>query len=228
MGFAHGAADETREGIAPVGFAQVPAYLVIGLAGLALFIASPLVGLALFLLLSAWHFATARETGARAARGAVALLAVGGSALLRPNETAAVFAAITGGSIPSAFMLTLACAGATGAALAIIALFRRERGGATAIVALALAALAQPVLAVGAIFLLAHALPVQREQVARHGAARVRKAVRWPTAAAALATLLLIVWVLSSPASLPYAVALAFGMAIPHMLLDRVEVGPAG
>ena len=222
LGFAHGAADEDGGAIAPLRLAQLPAYLAIGLAGVALFLASPLLALALFLLLSAWHFGTTRETGDVQTRIAVALLAIGGSALVQREETAGVFDAITGSGVPAVFMTGLAFLGAAGAVLAIYALIARKSGCIQAAGSLALVSLFHPVLAVGAIFLLAHALPVQRAQIARHGASNVRRAVRWATGGALLGTGALVAWVAISPAALPLAVALAMGMAIPHMLLDRV------
>ena len=220
---AHGAGEEEDGGIARLGWAQAAAYIVVGIAVAGLFLALPLAGLVLFLALSAWHFARSDCRMGQAARLAIAALAIGGSALFQPQTTAQVFTAAMGEPAPVLLVRLLALAGVAGAGAALYALFRNQRGCGEAMLALGATALLHPVLAVGLVFLLGHALPIQRRQLRRYGSAAVTRAVLWPTLLAIAGAALLAAGVLSGWLALPVAAALAFGLATPHMLTDRLE-----
>ena len=222
-GFAHGAGDESGDELAAFAPLQAVFYLVVGLAFAAIVLDWPLFGLAAFLALSAWHFARSECGAGRFARLAVAGLATGGSALLRPAATGEVFAAMLGQGVPQAFIAILATFGAAGAVATLIALWRRENGGLVALFALAASALFHPVLAVGAIFLAGHAWPIQQRLLASYGRAAFRRAVTVPTVLALLGTGALAGAVLAGWLALPVAAALALGLAMPHMLTERIE-----
>ena len=180
MGLAHGAGDENEGGIARIKLVHGAAYLVTGAAVAALFLFAPLAGLALFLALSAWHFARSDCAFDPLTRYAIAGLAVGGSALFRPGETGEVFAVIVGGDVPVLVIRVLALLGIAGTGAAAWALVRGLRGFGHAVIALAATVLFNPVLAVGLIFLTAHAIPVQQRQIANYGRGTVWRAVALP------------------------------------------------
>ena len=223
LGLAHGAGDEGQGGMARIALVHAGAYLLTGAAVAALFLAAPLAGLALFLALSAWHFARSDCAFAPVTRYAIAGLAVGGSALFRPDATDAIFATIIGESVPVNALRLLALLGLGGAACALYALLRGAKGFGHAVVALAATIAFDPVLAVGLIFLIAHAVPVQQRQIAAHGKAAVWRAVALPTAIALLGAAAIAAFVLTGHLALPIAIALAFGMATPHMLTEQLE-----
>ena len=220
-GFAHGAGDEQAGTLRPFALAPAAAYVVAGLAVAALFLALPLAGLTLFLLLSLWHFARSGR-GDAIGRAAFACLAVGGSALLRMDETSSVFAALLGSAPPHGWMLALAATGAAGLTLSV-ATFVRGRFDAALAATLVAVALLHPVLAVGFAFAVGHAFPLQGSQIRRYGWRDVI-AAQGPTASIALlGALAMAALVLSGHLPLPWAAALAFGMATPHMLSERLE-----
>ena len=222
-GLAHGAGEEEDGRIASLSPVLVAAYLVVGASVAALFLAAPLAGLALFLALSAWHFTHSDGSFGQFARAAIAALAIGGSALFRPRGTRETFELVTGGHVPEAMIATLAIAGGLGLVLAVASLWKNQRGcGEAALAALAVLAF-EPVLAVGTIFLVGHALPVQRRQIARYGVSAVWRAVALPTAVATVGAVALIVAVGAGLLTLEIAIALAFGLATPHMLTERLE-----
>ena len=221
LGTAHGAGDEQDGAIRRFGVWAALAYIVAGLAIAAFFALMPLAGLTLFLSLSVWHFARSDPTSLH--RGlAFAALATGGSMLFRFAETAAIFAALVGELAPLPWLYVWAIIGAAGVGLAAVHLWRHPRDLAIWMT-LGAVALLHPVLAVGMAFLLGHALPLQREQVERHGL-RAVIAAQGPTTllamlgAAALAALWLNGWL-----PLTLLAALAFGLATPHMLSERLE-----
>ena len=223
LGLAHGAGDENDGAIARITIIHALAYLVAGAAVAGLFLAAPLAGLVLFLALSAWHFARSDCALAAMTRYAIAGLAVGGSALFRQTETLAIFGYVTGADFPSSLIRILAVIGGAGAACAGVALVRSNRGFGHAIIALAAVALLHPVLAVGLIFLVAHAIPVQQRQLATYGRGVVVRAVAVPSIVATVGALLIGGMVLQGILAAPFAIALAFGMATPHMLTERLE-----
>ncbi len=223
LGLAHGAGDENDGRIARITLIHAAAYLVAGAAVAGLFLVLPLAGLVLFLALSAWHFARSDCALAPITRYAIAGLAVGGSALFRQSETLAIFEFVTGGAVPSSFIRLLAVIGGGGVVCAGIALIKSKRGFGHAIVALATTVFLHPVLAVGLIFLVAHAIPVQQRQIAAYGKPAVIRAVAIPSAIAAFGAALVLGMVAGGVLALPVAVALAFGMATPHMLTERLE-----
>jgi len=223
MGLAHGAGDENEGGIARIKLVHAAAYLVTGAAVAGLFLFAPLAGLALFLALSAWHFARSDCAFAPVTRYAIAGLAVGGSALFRPGETGDVFAVIVGVEVPTLVVRILALLGLAGTAAAGWALLKGLRGFGHAVIALAATVFFNPVLAVGLIFLTAHAIPVQQRQIANYGRRTVWRAVALPTLIATLGALLIAALVWAGILELPIAIALAFGMTTPHMLTERLE-----
>ena len=223
LGLAHGAGDENDGRIARITLIHAVAYLIAGAAVAGLFLMIPLAGLVLFLALSAWHFARSDCALASITRYAIAGLAVGGSALFRQAETLAIFEFLTGAAVPSSFVRILALLGGGGAVCAGVALIKSKRGFGHAIVALGATVFFHPVLAVGLIFLVAHAIPVQQRQIGAYGKAAVIRAVAIPSAIAIVGAALIAGLVASGILALPIAVALAFGMATPHMLTERLE-----
>ncbi len=222
-GLGHGAGDENGGAMRGYSPLLILAYVVTGLAIAALFLAAPLAGLALFLSLSAWHFARSDSAMSQLVNLAIAMLAIGGSALLRANETAAVFAAILGRAPPDLLMGGLQVAGAIGLFVAAVAVAGRKRGALSSAAAALACAAFHPVLAVGLIFLVMHALPIQRRQIAAFGVDRVVRAVAAPTIIATLGAAAIGIAVWQGWLALELAVALAFGMATPHMLTERLE-----
>ena len=224
-GIAHGAGDEQGSNISRYSLAQGFAYLLAGLAIAAVFVAWPLAGLTVFLLISAWHFARSGP-GAAAYRAGFAFTAIGGSALWNLTETAEAFRLVLGAEPPRAWMLTLAMLGAAGLVLASIALAHDRRWSlqnGVLLASLAAMALFHPILAVGLAFILGHALPVQREQLRRYGIKQALIAQAPATGLAVIAILAIIVLVIMGWLSVPIAAALAFGMAPPHMLAERLD-----
>lgn len=223
LGISHGAGDENGGAIRPWSALQIAAYLFVGLALTAFTIAAPLTGIVAFLMLSAWHFATSDAGAGRIVHFATAGLAIGGSALFRPQETAAVLGSLTGSPLPDAVMLVLACGGAIGAGCAMVAIATGVPGRLCAGACLLAAVIFSPVLAVGFIFFVGHAWPIQLRQIESYGPTATLRAVRWRTLAAFSGNLALIGAVLAEWLTLPIAAAVAIGMATPHMLIERVE-----
>ncbi len=221
LGFAHGAADEENGTIAPFGWASAAAYIMVGFAVVGLFLTLPLAGLALFLALSAWHFYHSDGGAGSAARLAISLLAIGGSALYR-DDLANVFGSILGYAPPPVFLGALVLSGVVGTAATLLALLRREQGALLALLAVMATMLLHPVLAVGLIFLTGHALPMQVRQIEEHGSRTVMGAALWTCALATIGAVALIALVIAGVVAIPVAAALALGMATPHMLTERL------
>ena len=222
LGLSHGAGEEEGGAIRPIGFPQAAAYIVAGLGVAGLFLASAAAGFALFFILSAWHFGKADDGFAGGARLAIAALAIGGSALLRPQETLDLLELAGGGSIPGPMFLALRIVGGLGAVAALAALLKNLRGCGEAAIALAACALLHPVLAVGLAFLTGHAIPVQRRQIRKFGLSAVRIAVLLPTLVAGLGLALLAALAFYGVLKLETATAIAIGLATPHMLTERM------
>ena len=212
-GLPHGAFDEGgRLLIHP---RYVLRYLGAGLLAAVAFLTAPVLTLALFLALSAWHFLHEPAAGAWLRRVAVACLAIGGSALWRPSETAAVFAALCGTAIPPGAMIALAVIGGAGllAALGRLAFHPRD---VPLWVMVASPALLHPVLATGMIFMLGHAGLVSSALIQQRswGWLQVGAVVVGSTLLAAGA-----VFAFPLPTIyLPYAAAAALAIIIPHLL----------
>ena len=222
-GLAHGAGDEQDGELRRIGLVHAIAYLVVGIGVGGLFLAAPLGGLAVFFALSAWHFARSDCRFEQATRFAIAGLAVGGSALFQTKLTAMVLMQATGAEVPGWFLRALAVAGLAGAGFAAFALIAGKRGFGHAIVALVAALLLHPVLAVGLIFLTAHAIPIQQRQAATYGPRVVMRAIAIPTIIATLGAIAIAASVWGAVLAMPIAVALALGLATPHMLTERLE-----
>ena len=220
LGFAHGAAEEAGDTLRAPAPATIAFYLLTGAAFAALYLALPLVGLAAFLALSCWHFARSDTGLPPFANAAIALLSIGGSVLFQPAATAAIFAAMIGAALPHWFMLLLAIAGAAGVLLALASL----RAATTPLIAIAACALLHPVLAVGAIFLAAHALPVQAAQARPSGWRAVLRAQAPATLAALVGSAALVALYVTGNVPLGWLIAAALGMAIPHVLIDGLEI----
>lgn len=221
-GLAHGAGDENGGRIAPYRLYHALAYLLSGAALAALFLFAPLAGLSIFLLLSAWHVGRS-ERGGAARDWAVAALLIGGSALFRPDATSEVFASLLGQPVPAAFMLALAAIGVAGCALVFVSLWRKDSGWPRAALCVPVALAFHPVLAAGIIFLNGHAMPVQCRQIAAYGWQATCNAVRWPLGLSLAGATVLAIVSLHGLVALPLVAALAFGLATPHMLTERIE-----
>ena len=221
-GLSHGAAEESREQISRIGLPQAIAYLLIAAAVAGLLLAQPMAGLTLFLALSGWHFVQDEGGFGLASRYALAGLTVGGSALFQPEATSQVFSALMGQEVHPSVIPALAVVGAGGALCLLPAIHRREAGAGIAILSLAAVAALSPVLAVGLVFLIGHAAPVQSAQIERYGLSAVRNAVLLPTVIAMGGAVLLVAGVFLSLVPLPIAAALAIGLATPHMLAGRL------
>ncbi|MEW4448769.1 Brp/Blh family beta-carotene 15,15'-dioxygenase [Qipengyuania sp. JC766] len=222
-GLAHGAGDEGGGRIRQFTLIHAAAYLIVGAAVTFLFLVAPLAALAMFLILSAWHFARDGAGSEPVARLAIALLAVGGSAVFRPAETAALFDLVLGIGTPAIFMRAVAAAGVAGVGLGLFAIVRARDNLAPIALAIASVALFPPVLGVALVFLLCHALPVQRRQIETYGMAAFRKAVALPVMLASAGAILLAAACLAGFLSVPLAAAIAFGLATPHMLTERLD-----
>ena len=222
-GLPHGAAIETSDDLRAIGFAQATAYLVAAAAFVALFVGSPAVGLGLFLALSAWHLAIDDEAAGPIARLAVAGLVIGGSALFRPQSTEHVFAMLTGGGVPPEMVSGAAVCGMVGVASAGVLAIRRRPEAWIALAMIAGFVVLDPVLATGLAFFAGHALPVQCNQIRRYGFGKVMRAEALPSVLAMLGAVALAVLVWRGIVPLPAAAALAFGLALPHMLAGKLE-----
>lgn len=223
MGLAHGAGDEQEGQLRRIGLIPAFAYLLVGTAVAGLFIAQPIAGLAVFFSLSAWHFARSDCQLAQETRYAISGLAVGGSALLQPQGTLDVLSLAAAMPVPVHFVRALAIAGMVGCGFTLWTVFKANRGFGHAVVAFCAVLLLHPVLAVGLIFLTAHAIPIQQRQTAYYGARTVLAAVAIPTGLAIVGATGIVASVTTGALSAHFAVALALGMATPHMLTERLE-----
>ena len=222
LGFAHGAAEEDSGTLRVPTPSTIAFYVATGGAFAALYLALPLVGLAAFLSLSCWHFARSDTGISRPANVSVALLAIGGSALFQPVAVGLVFSAMMGSAAPTWFITILAVAGFTGCALALAFL----RATTVPLLAATACALLHPVLAVGAIFLAAHALPVQAAQARKQTWRNILRAQAPATLAAMGGAALLVALFLAGYLPLGWLVAAALGMALPHVLVDGLDPEP--
>lgn len=223
LGLSHGAGDEQEGELSSFTLVHAGAYLLIGAAIAGVFLAAPLLGLALFFALSAWHFSRSDCHLHKLTRNAIAGLAVGGSALFRPEETAQVLSFVIGDDVPRNFLRFLALCGVVGTGFAVYAAVKGRRGFGHAVVAGLAVALLHPVLAVGLIFLTAHAIPVQERQIAAYGTPRVLRAIALPTLIASVGAIALAWGTVSGLVPMSLAIAMSFGLATPHMLTERLE-----
>ena len=223
LGLPHGAGDEQSGTLRPLAPVRIAAYLIISAAIAALYLAQPLAGLALFLALSSWHFARGDKGAVSPIALSVALVAVGGSMLFQPHATGTVLSAITGVALPTAFTWVLAAVGLAGVALTLATVVKGYRGSAQAVAAVIAVTLLHPVLAVGVIFLTTHALPIQISQIEKYGTEAVWRAVALPSILAIVGTAALALAVVSGWLALPVVAAIAFALATPHMITERLE-----
>ncbi len=157
-GFIRGAQANPRLTSALYWFAYVSAAAVV-LAG---FLIAPIALLMTFLAFSLVHFSISDALRSKAANLAIAALAVGGSALFQPTATAAMLGLAAGEYVPAMMLNALAIFGGVGVLVACVLACLEPRQHWTMLLAIAIVALLQPVLAVGAIFYLYHAAPIQR------------------------------------------------------------------
>lgn len=219
-GLAHGAALEDGRTLAAYTLPEALAYVALAIGFAGLFVALPLAGLSAFLALSAWHFAAAERPRGHDPQPAIALalVIIGGGALFWPDTTRSIFVRLTGAPIPSLFMTGLAMLGAIGIVMAVAARMKHRRGSRSALAAVLASILLHPVLAVGLCFLAFHALPETMRQLERFGPGPTFAAVTPTLALAAIGSVMVAGFVLTSVISLPMAAALALGMTVPHML----------
>ena len=222
-GLPHGAGDEQDGQLRRISLAHALGYLMVGGAVTGLFLILPIAGLSLFIGLSGWHFARSECGLSPNNRYAIAGLAIGGSALFQPEATRNVFADVIAAQMPSVYVGVLAISGLLGIGFALWAVAKRERGFGHSLLALGAVALMHPVLAVGLIFLTAHAIPVQQRQAASYGKDSVLSAVAIPTVLAVSGAAIMIWGVMADAITVPVAIALSMGMATPHMLTERLE-----
>ena len=222
-GLPHGAGDEQDGQIRRISLAHALGYVIVAGAVTGLFLILPIAGLSLFIGLSGWHFARSECGLSPINRYAIAGLAIGGSALFKPEATRSVFAEVIAAQMPSIYVSILAISGLLGAGFALWAVARRERGFGRSLLALGAVALMHPVLAVGLIFLTAHAIPVQQRQASSYGQDSVLSAVAIPTVLAVAGAAIMIWGVTADAITVPVAIALSMGMATPHMLTERLE-----
>lgn len=198
-------------------------YIAAAGASLAAFLLAPHTALAGFLALSLAHFAASDALASRLANLTVGLLAIGGSAFFQPGPTAAMLGAVIGAPIPDAFVAVLRAAGLAGALAAGAAALRGEWQAGWLVCALALVAALQPVLAVGAVFYLFHAAPIQRRGFGAAG----RKAQPIMLAAALLAASGIAQFAprlaQSNPDTLALVCAAGLALFVPHLLEDASD-----
>jgi len=203
-------------------------YVVAGALTFAAFLVTPLVALAAFLALSLWHFAMSDALGSRSANAAIAGLAVGGSALFRPDATGAMLGYVAGRPLPEAILDVLAVPGAAGAIMALALIARKPGEHWPLSLAIAVVAGVHPVLAVGAIFYLYHAARIQ----ARLEAARstwIFPLILVGALSFALAGSQTLAAISSpGPAMIAIASAAAIAIIVPHLIEDLIDRGTAG
>ncbi|MEE4201480.1 Brp/Blh family beta-carotene 15,15'-dioxygenase [Erythrobacter sp.] len=221
-GLAHGTLVERGGALFATSNPEATGYLVVAAAIAAFWLAAPLLGLALFLSLSAWHFA-GEEAESPLATRAIALIAVGGSALFQPEATRAVFADLTGAAIPPLFLWGVAAAGAVGVVMVLLTAVRREPPAILGVLALTAVAWLSPVLAVAFVFLALHALPVTSRLFDLYGVQSTFEASAPATLLALTGMGALALALGSGVLDSASAAALLIGLATPHMLVDRLE-----
>ncbi len=223
LGVAHGAVIEDRDGIRIIGPSQTLAYLFAAAAVAAFWMVAPLSALALFLSLSLWHF-TVSDTGEPGlARFSVAALAIGGSALFQPDATRAIFAAITGATIPAPFLAICAGVGVAGLAAGFLAASRALGSGVMCLVCALATLILHPVLAVAFVFFALHALPVTARLCNDWGSRAFIRACAAPTVVAIVGVCAIGFAVTSGVVPVAIAAGIVAGLATPHMLTDRFD-----
>ena len=114
-------------------------------------------------------------------------------------------------------------AGIIGLGFAIVAALQNRAGYEHAVLAGLATMSLEPPLAVGLIFLISHALPVQLRQIDAYGPKRVLNAVGLASLFALAGTFLLGVATWYGILPPPVSVALAFGFATPHILSEDMR-----
>ena len=120
-------------------------------------------------------------------------------------------------------MKIVATAGIVGVIAGMSAILLARRGWALVALSLFAVAIFDPVLAVGCLFFIAHALPLQKRQIRRYGIKNVLRSAGWFTLVAAIGGIVGCWAVVQGLLELPLAVAIALGMATPHMLTEQLE-----
>lgn len=229
LGLFHGGLDRENGRLVLPGWGYSATYLAVALAMVGVMIFNPVAGLVAFFALSVWHVAreTGQRTGDRIAGAAEALALVGGSALLRPNETFLLVDTIAGrGS--EALVALLGAAGVGAVLLTVWAIVRRSPLAAGLAASFVGYAVLPPLVAIAAGFFAFHALPRVVELLAEAG---WRKG--WRLGALGLVALVgatfLIAGMTQGWWSAALLAAILIALATPHMLLDRTlrEEDPA-
>ena len=221
LGLFHGGLDRENGRLVLPGWGYSATYLFVALAMVGVMIFNPLAGLVGFFALSVWH--VARESGHRAgdriAGAGEALALVGGSALLRPNETFLLVESIAGrGS--EAIVVLLGGAGVGAVLLTLWSMVRRSPLAPALAISFVGYAFLPPLVAIGAAFLAFHALPRVVELIGEAGWRQGWRLGALGLVALAGATFL-IVGMTQGWWSAALLAAVLIGLATPHMLLDR-------
>lgn len=200
-------------------------YLAAGALTAGAFVAAPVPALGGFLVLSANHLLHDPSGGEPARRVALAGLLTGGSALVRPSQTARVFATLCGRAVPRGMTAVLGVTGAVGYGAAL-ARARRARGDSVLLVTIAAPVLLHPVLATGMIFMLGHAAPVTAAIMRTNGWGRGHG--RLLAVTGGLLSLVTVRLVAPRLRLLPVLAAGALAVIMPHLLPSRWLRRPAG
>ncbi len=222
-GLGHGAAVEDTTGLRRYSLIEAGAYGVFALAIAAVCLVAPTAGLISFLALSAWHFSFAHYGAGRSADnpiGALALgwIAIGGSAVFWPATTTQIFADIIGEPFPDWALVSLRALGVCGMLLGALAVLQRDEEAWMLILGVLATLAFPPILAVGFVFFVLHAMPETRRQVARFGLKHVVRATFLPVLLACVGAVIVGYYIVSGTIPFALAAALAIGLATPHMI----------
>ncbi len=214
---------EDATGLRRYSLVEAIAYGVFALAITAVCLVAPTAGLISFLALSAWHFTLAYSGAGNSADssiGALALgwIAIGGSAVFWPMTTAEIFAEIVSQPFPDWALVILRGLGACGMLLGGIAVLQRDTQAWMLILAVFATLAFPPILAVGFVFFVLHAMPETKRQMERFGVKHVLRSTLLPVLLACLGAVIIGYCIVSGMVPLAVAAALAIGLATPHMI----------
>ena len=221
LGIFHGGLDREEGRLVLPGWGYSGVYLILAALMVGIVLMAPVAGLTAFFALSVWHVARENEgrSGDSIASAAEALALVGASALLRPQQTYELVAAIAGRGA-TGLTVILGIAGFAAALLTLWALLRRSSLAPRLLLAFGGYALLPPLVAIGAAFFAFHALPRLVELVGEAGWQRGLRLAGLGVIALVGATLVLF-GMTAGWWSLAATAAVFIALATPHMLLDR-------
>lgn len=199
------------------------AYLLAAAFVLTMFLVAPIIALCGFLGLSLIHFASSDAHRDRLFNGAVGCLAVGGSALFQPSTTAAMFAAVAGQGLSPTLIGAIAIFGMAGVLLTLALSIENPRRYRALLLATGFVALLHPVLAVGAIFYLFHAAPIQRRAHLAPAPSLARYLVAAWAVLCVIGSGLALIAVTYAGVSVGLASATAIALVTPHLLEDYID-----